>query len=253
MGRVVGSSNWADEMSVYAAPPVRGDARIRPAIAVIERHLACALTMQVTPRPPLVPVKDALAAFDAAVFDLQWNEERVIFTTAEPSLVWVIFAGVHSRLQRTGSAMEPIYQALHCALLLEEPIPGLDPATLLADLGASLQAWHGCAGPYPAQGEVVLSTDGEAAQVPSRLGWLNLWSERSCELLGFPSSDGDQEWSKLAGVPARPLARLLRLTDEPLDLTRPDHQQAVARAERRFGRIGRTHEFVPLPDRRDQS
>lgn len=241
---------WADEMSVYSAPPVRGDARIQPAIAVIERHLACALNMQVTPRPPLVPVKDVLAAFDAAVFDFLWNEERVIFTTAEPSLVWVIFAGVNSRLQRSGPVMEPIYKALHCALLVEEPIPGLDPAALLTELADSLRAWHGTAGPYPAPGEVVLSTDAGAAPIPARLGWLNCWSDRSCERLGFPSADEEQDWTaRSQALPSLP-GRLLQLTDEPLDMTRTDHQEVVARAERRFALIGQTHRFVPLPDQR---
>ncbi len=248
----MGPNLWADEMSVYGAPPVRGDARVRSAIRVIERHLACVLGLQVTPRPPREPITDVLEAFDAALFELRWSEERVIFTTAEPSWAWVIFAGVNASLRRSGPSLEPRYEALHCALLLEEPVPGLDPFALLADLADSLQAWHGSAGPYPAPGEVVFSTRGEAALVPARLGWLNYWSDRSCTLLGFPSEEGDEAWSP-PSAPLRSPGRLIRLTDEPLDLARPDHQRAAARAERRFVRIGQTHRLVKLRDDPDQS
>lgn len=244
---------WADEISVYAPAPVRGDSRIQAAIAVIEGHLGRAIGWQVTPRPPVIRVEDALAAFDAAVFDFMWNEERVIFTTAAPSLVWVIFAGVNSNLKRQGTCVEPTFKALHCALLVEEPIPGLDPSVLLVDLAASLQAWHGTAGPYPTPGETVLSTGDGASQVPARLGWLNWWSDRSCELLRFPTVEGDQEWLQHAQARPRMLGRLIQLTDEPLDIARVEHQGAVARAELRFALIEETHRFVSIPDQLDQS
>jgi len=71
-----------------------------------------------------------------------------------------------------------------------------------------------------------------------RLGWLNYWSAEVAEHLGFPDPQKDAD--------LLPLCRQLpsghwvvQLTEDPLDLTRPDHVEAIVRAYWRFDKIGR--------------
>ncbi len=74
--------------------------------------------------------------------------------------------------------------------------------------------------------------------LPQRLGWLNYWSAEVAEHLGFPDPQKDAD--------LLPLCRKLpsghwvvQLTEDPLDLTRPDHVEAIVRAYWRFDKIGR--------------
>jgi len=74
--------------------------------------------------------------------------------------------------------------------------------------------------------------------LPQRLGWLNYWSAEVAEHLGFPDPQKDAD--------LLPLCRQLpsghwvvQLTEDPLDLTRPDHVEAIVRAYWRFDKIGR--------------
>jgi hypothetical protein len=73
---------------------------------------------------------------------------------------------------------------------------------------------------------------------PALLGWLNYWSPRAANALGFPDPVKD--------APILPLCRqfddgawLVKLTADPLDLQRPDHVAALAWAYQRFDKIGR--------------
>jgi hypothetical protein len=73
---------------------------------------------------------------------------------------------------------------------------------------------------------------------PALLGWLNYWSPRAANALGFPDPVKD--------TPILPLCRqfedgawLVKLTADPLDLQRPDHVAALAWAYQRFDKIGR--------------
>jgi len=75
------------------------------------------------------------------------------------------------------------------------------------------------------------------AQVPFALGWCNYWSKETCELLQFPNAELDagllKHSEQLAGG-----AWLVKLTNEPLDLTREAHIGALAHMYRRFAMIG---------------
>jgi hypothetical protein len=73
---------------------------------------------------------------------------------------------------------------------------------------------------------------------PQRLGWLNYWPRPVCAWAGFPDPARD------AGI--LPLcyqtddgAWILKLTEEPLDLERDEHVEAIAWAYHRFDMIGR--------------
>ncbi len=72
---------------------------------------------------------------------------------------------------------------------------------------------------------------------PARIGWVNCWHPEICEELGFPDPQKDAR--------ILPLCRQLptghwcvRLTEDPLDLDRPDHVKAIAWAYARFEKIG---------------
>ena len=80
----------------------------------------------------------------------------------------------------------------------------------------------------------VASGDG----APARLGWLNYWSELAARALGFPDPDKDARILPLCRR-TEAGAWFVKLTDEPLDLLRPDHVEALAWAYWRFDKIGK--------------
>ncbi|WP_019867103.1 DUF5953 family protein [Methylovulum miyakonense] len=67
---------------------------------------------------------------------------------------------------------------------------------------------------------------------PSRLGWLNYWSEETCDLFGFPAQGDLQQLAvaKRCGSGAW----LIQLTETPLDLTLPEHRKKVIWGYQRF-------------------
>jgi len=74
-------------------------------------------------------------------------------------------------------------------------------------------------------------------EIPHRLGWLNYWSAAAAQAIGFPDPARD------AGLLARARRTstggwVVRLTDAPLDLDDPSHQDALKRAYARFPEIG---------------
>lgn len=72
---------------------------------------------------------------------------------------------------------------------------------------------------------------------PQILGWLNYWSAATCEYLGFP--DEKRDAALLAHSYRTPAgAWLVRLTAEPLDVSRDDHVAALSAAYARFPRLG---------------
>jgi len=74
--------------------------------------------------------------------------------------------------------------------------------------------------------------------LPQRLGWLNYWSAEVAEHLGFPDQEKDADLLPLC----RQLPSghwIVQLTEDPLDLTRPEHAEAIVRAYWRFDKIGR--------------
>lgn len=75
------------------------------------------------------------------------------------------------------------------------------------------------------------------AYVPQRLGWINYWSETTARELGFPDPARDADL--LARSRPFDSAWLVRLTDDPLDLGRADHLDALRAAYDRFPAIGR--------------
>jgi hypothetical protein len=74
--------------------------------------------------------------------------------------------------------------------------------------------------------------------LPQRLGWLNCWSPEVAEHLGFPDAQKDADLLPLCHqLPSGHW--IVRLTEDPLDLTRPEHVEAIVRAYWRFDKIGR--------------
>ena len=83
---------------------------------------------------------------------------------------------------------------------------------------------------------------------PERLGWLNCWSPDICALLGFPDAELDR--NLLPRCQQLPTGHwIVALTEEPLDLRRPDHVQAMAWAYLRFGQIGARKSSAPAATR----
>lgn len=72
-------------------------------------------------------------------------------------------------------------------------------------------------------------------RVPYKLGWANYWSANTCQLLNFPRPR-DEELLKTS----RQLdsgAWLVRLTEDPLDVSKKEHIDIVVSAYQRFSKI----------------
>jgi len=75
-----------------------------------------------------------------------------------------------------------------------------------------------------------------AAEVPPSIGWINYWSADTARWLGFPDEARDGEWiARSIRTPSG--GWVLRLTEQPFDVNRLDHVQALVRAYQRFNRI----------------
>ena len=75
------------------------------------------------------------------------------------------------------------------------------------------------------------------AGLPRRVGWLNYWQPDVANVLGFPDAGKDSPWLRWSSrTPSG--AWLVKLTEEPLDLSRPDHVDSLAQAYWRFDKVG---------------
>jgi hypothetical protein len=83
---------------------------------------------------------------------------------------------------------------------------------------------------------------------PSSLAWLNYWSPATCEVLQFPDPGRDADLLKHSFQTPNG-AWLFKLTEEPLDLHREDHQDALVRAYARFPEL----ESVKARRKREQA
>ena len=74
-------------------------------------------------------------------------------------------------------------------------------------------------------------------EIPGHLGWLNYWSAASARIIGFPDPARDAELLSRSRRTASG-GWVVQLTDEPLDLDRPEHLDMVKRTYERFPEIG---------------
>ena len=74
-------------------------------------------------------------------------------------------------------------------------------------------------------------------EIPGHLGWLCYWSAASARIIGFPDPARDAELLSRSRRTASG-GWVVRLTDEPLDLDRPEHLDMVKRTYERFPEIG---------------
>ena len=74
-------------------------------------------------------------------------------------------------------------------------------------------------------------------EIPDRLGWLCYWSAASARIIGFPDPARDAELLSRSRRTASG-GWVVRLTDEPLDLDRPEHLDVLKRTYERFPEIG---------------
>lgn len=72
---------------------------------------------------------------------------------------------------------------------------------------------------------------------PDKVGWLNYWSPKTCEHLGFPDESKDRELLKRSKR-LKNGAWIVRLTDDPMDPSRPEHLEILRWAYRRFDSLG---------------
>jgi len=93
--------------------------------------------------------------------------------------------------------------------------------------------------PSPPRGlpSLKLFEDIRVPEIPCHLGWLNYWSAATARTIGFPDPVHDAE---LLSRSRRTVTGgwVVRLTDAPLDLDKPEHLDVLLRAYERFPEIG---------------
>lgn len=90
--------------------------------------------------------------------------------------------------------------------------------------------------------------DFEEPMRPDNLGWLNYWSAKVAEKLGFPDPSRDGLWLELAEASPTTGAWVVAITPDRFDARRPDHLRALSSAWARFSWIG-LREPPPWPMR----
>lgn len=242
---------------VVPADAVSWPDRIEAACAVLEEHLAPARLLTATP-PQKEPAPIPLADRSAFLRRMAGTKRRYLALSNDgqagcsPDAAYVSLLGV------MGRGTPDSYGVSYVA----SPTPWDRTAPLMAAIGDALGALTGRfvpigtalrlrnvqqgvnygGGPDPLRGRLPAlrtCTYGglQAPEQPEILGWLNYWSPRACEYLGFPDSSRDaallrQSWRTPAG------AWMVQVTPEPLDLARPGHLEALARVYECFPRIG---------------
>lgn len=77
----------------------------------------------------------------------------------------------------------------------------------------------------------------ESPLQPAILGWINYWSAETCSYLGFPEAARDQDLLKHA-LQTPQGSWVVKLCNEPLDVSIEDHVEMVASVYGRFPRLG---------------
>lgn len=239
---------WADELYLWAPPPESQDRRLFEALGVVERHIAARLAHQRTPAAPFISEVDRAQVLERALFENRWRERTATFTT-DPN--WGVLVSLCGKEDYRAPILESGARemlVLDFAMLVQDPYGVSDPSALLSELHGALDAWHGVVGPFTDTMSVTYPDDLRTRLVPQRLGWLNSWSDRSCALLDFPNQTGDDVWLGKARRLRGDDGWLLRLTEAPLDLSLPEHIEAVRLANERFSLIQEVH--PPMRPRR---
>jgi hypothetical protein len=131
-------------------------------------------------------------------------------------------------------------------------------ADVLEAVSEAAHAFWGDATPYSVRGDIVRQTKNGPSDleppprglpwlklprempspaIPQCLGWLCYWSVASARIIGFPDPARDAELLSRSRRTASG-GWVVQLTDEPLDLDRPAHLDALKRAYERFPEIG---------------
>jgi hypothetical protein len=123
------------------------------------------------------------------------------------------------------------------------------PAVLEAVAEAARAYWGECT-PFRAAVDIVsrhpprrglpLLKDPDALrspEVPWHLGWLCYWSAAAARVIGFPDPARDAELLSRSRRTASG-GWVVQLTDEPLDLDKPEHLDALKQTYERFPEIG---------------
>jgi hypothetical protein len=232
----------------YAPPPLEGDARIPAVVAALERALAgIRLEFVVTPAMAPLRLPDRDAFLHAAALR---RELPLIFNGDEARYVMARGAEMPGVLAPGGA---PLWE-VHVSLPIGEGPSRLDEA--IGAVGRACAAFWGVSSPDQAAAIIAtqivhphisrqpplglpglkLPARRDDPLVPQRLGWINFWSAATAARLGFPDDSRDADLLPRSREVAG--AWTVRLTDDPLDLGRPDHVAALQKMYERFPAIG---------------
>jgi uncharacterized protein DUF5953 len=247
-----------DILLVFSAPPLSGaDERPARAAQALEEVFPSQCLRYEARRPSdgeagvdLVPIEDRAAWLSATT-----ERGRVPLITNGDQDHFISMVG-HAWPPVLGPGRQAI---LHFICNVPDQPPFVDRIDdLLAAIGVALSAYSGYATPFKAGallGQQIIhpGSDGKppsglpalrparelaGPEVPQRLGWVNYWCAATAALLHFPDPHRDLELLSRAH-PTEGGRWTVRLTDEPLDLARPDHVKTLLRAYERFPEIGR--------------
>jgi hypothetical protein len=237
-------------INVYAPALVGGDSRPLDIVRAMERafpDLRLEWTMSDEGQPIPLPRRDAwfVEQRKAEPFPFVWNgleDGHVTLWGAEISAL-------------AGPGRQPLFD-VHAKL--PNDANGIAAAgAVLEAMSEAARAFWACATPFAAAVDIAGQTQGPytteapprglppikpfgnvpSPDIPYELGWLNYWSAAAARAIGFPDPERDADLLSRARRTASG-GWIVQLTDEPLDLDKPAHLEALKRAYERFPRIG---------------
>lgn len=253
-GRREGSSqsSIADSASAWLFCPPLGSSDERPfrLVDIVEEELGEPLEHLVD---SLTPVKrgDRRAFIEGRL--------RQIATRLPPfsngKETWARNISAAGDMRPTGPGRK---QQLRIQVSFPRSLAGTRGESLLAELGPAMGAWWGAISfadlasstghqysnsleppKRPPEGLPRLTRGHllDSIARPHQLGWLNYWSHEAATLAGFDASHDEAIVDGVRRIADR--GWLVRLTEEPLDLSRATHRARLSAAYERFRGVGR--------------
>lgn len=222
-------------LSLVCPPPIRGYTWAEQIIAALEHLVGERLDLEVWTDGKCRPARERQALLGPMLFEMRLPDDRLILTESEAQRFIVYISGltISDAVRETGR--DAVYQSLSLGALLPVDLDVQEALTWLSRLSSMGRAWAAGLGTYihdlRLRGRYVVH-DHEPEMI--ELTWLNAWSAEVASRIAFPSAE-DEERLWLARRDPTSGCAICALTEERLDLSRPDHMEAYTWAARRFG------------------
>ena len=229
------SSSGPLELQLVCAPPVRGDAGLGQILEVLEALVGMSLRLEVWTDGKCRPARDRAALLGPLMYLAGWPDDRLLLVESPEQQFIAYVSGLTRVDAQPDLGREAVFKSLSIAARLPIDRSASEGLALLVRLTGLGRAYAASLGPpfYDLRlpGRYPVPDHGPQEIL---LAWLNAWSSEVAAHLGFPSDEDRAHLWQIQGPPAVE-SYACALTEDPLDLSRPDHAEVYAWAARRFG------------------